>query len=1221
MIEQINNISMSWWGWMSQMFWQVGLLIILVACIDTLIKKWAWPQLRYALWLLVLLKLVIPPSYSMPGSLTGRLRPVTNRIVSSMTEKSEAAAENFYAPFIIDTDVSVPAVVSESGVTVTSPVPEPAFENNAESASMVEPEPTISFIWQSYAMAIWLFGMVVLGGWLAVRLHGLRMNRSFKRAARQIPESFEILMLRCAQRLRLSRLPDVVVTDKVICTAVFGLLRPTLLIPKNYIKNLTRKDVEHMLLHELAHVKRGDTIVHGLYMILQIAYWFNPLLWLARRQLHHLRELCCDATVAKLLRNRTSEYRETIIDIARRYLTRPVEPGLGLLGLFEDSNKLLVRLNWLEKESWRYPKMKNLTVIITVVLMLSFVLPMALAESEPTAADRITSSEKSETIVSQSTDKNEIEEEIEVETEQELYEQLTVDLEALDVQLNEFKEQKNNLSQEKQSGLSAVASAKQKLAKLKDIQKMMTMIQNPAEIIEQMVGDNVHYSWKVDPNGAEFKQWKMQMQNWQENAQMKQWRKEMEQWKKEMMVWRKELQSSAGMRNPAAFITEKMSEMPALPSMPKMFDMPPMPPIPEGAIISVDSVAPVAVRPSKVSDDAVPVVSSPAALEAPAAVPSTPPSIVQPPDRNIKITREDDQYVAETKMDFTSKVKPNAKIIIRNSVGGIVLNPGKDDKCSMVAVIKAKADTEEKARRNVEKISMNTHSSDEEFYLKPVKSGDDNWNNLSVDLIVTIPAGTRPDISTNVGNIILNNINGQIKGVANVGSIKSVGTSGDVNLSTKVGSIDFTVPKDFSARLVAKTQNGSIKSDLPMDIQKKNFIASEVSAVYGDGKDNIVLSTQVGSIKISSQGSSDKADVEPVSQVTSSGDTAGPAVSRLLSSVNLPESARNVKAINEKSEGDRQVIERIETTALPLSPGSALNVSNEDGSITVTGSDTDECRIVSSFTIKAPTLEAAKELSKKVSLEMSPVSGGLSVKVVQPDNTPRNHSSRVDMKIAVPRNTNLTLHNEDGDIEVANLNGNIKVGLEDGDIDCEDIVGDINLNLEDGNIGIKKSRMANCRIRLEDGTVQCDDVTGNFDVHLEDGKVTVNYLDGVSDKFTFDVSGEDGKVIISKGVFTQCKVRMESGTIECEKVGGSLDFVMEEGKVIVNYADDVPESCAVDVKLEEGSIELSAPAKMFPEDAPATAKKKDEGAEWKTKTGDRAVNLSVDEGSIKVNKR
>ncbi|MHC4619762.1 MAG: M56 family metallopeptidase, partial [Planctomycetota bacterium] len=112
-------------------------------------------------------------------------------------------------------------------------------------------------------------------------------------------------------------------------------------------------------------------------MVLQIVYWFNPVLWFVRRQLQHLRELCCDATVARILRGETVDYRETILETGRRLLAHPVEAGMGLLGLFEDSSRLGVRLKWLEKKTWKYRGLRMVTVFAVVALMTACVLPMA----------------------------------------------------------------------------------------------------------------------------------------------------------------------------------------------------------------------------------------------------------------------------------------------------------------------------------------------------------------------------------------------------------------------------------------------------------------------------------------------------------------------------------------------------------------------------------------------------------------------------------------------------------------------------------------------------------------------------------------------------------------------------------------------------------------------------------------------------------------------------
>ncbi len=236
--------------------------------------------------------------------------------------------------------------------------------------------------WQVYAMGLWLLGVMGVGGFLVVRLRSLVTGAGRGSDEHCVPQSFYNQMVHCADRLGLRRLPRVVPTHRLSSPAVFGLVRPLLLMPVGYLSRLSRKDAEHVLLHELAHVKRGDLWMHGLVLLLQVVYWYNPLLWLVRRRVHQLRELCCDATVAGLLREDTPAYRQTLVETARRFLAARSEPGLGLLGLFEDTHLLLARLNWLERPTWRYRRMKRAFVVTLMALMLACVLPMAQAQPQ-----------------------------------------------------------------------------------------------------------------------------------------------------------------------------------------------------------------------------------------------------------------------------------------------------------------------------------------------------------------------------------------------------------------------------------------------------------------------------------------------------------------------------------------------------------------------------------------------------------------------------------------------------------------------------------------------------------------------------------------------------------------------------------------------------------------------------------------------------------------------
>ena len=392
MVEQLNQIARLWWDWSAAMFWQAGLLILLIGCIDLLIRKWAWPQLRYALWSLILVKLLLPPTLSLPSGIVPELRPAVSQALRLMNADKPVVAESSVRILGFDR-VAPPNLFDGADSPRTwrfeSPranefarATQPRTVAMADSLLDAIPQSAIhnpQLAWQVYAMLAWLAGTLILGIWLFLRLHSFCSRHAYRAAAASLPQSFYNQLADCANRLGLRHIPRVVVTKRLASPAVFGAVRPVLLVPKGYLSKLSRRDTEHMLLHELAHVKRGDLIMHSLYMLLQIAYWYNPLLWLVRRQMHHLRELSCDATVANLLRERTLAYRQTLLETARRLLAASVEPGLGLLGLFEDSNRLLVRLNWLTKPTWRYRTMKRTIVVAIAALMIACVLPMAQA--------------------------------------------------------------------------------------------------------------------------------------------------------------------------------------------------------------------------------------------------------------------------------------------------------------------------------------------------------------------------------------------------------------------------------------------------------------------------------------------------------------------------------------------------------------------------------------------------------------------------------------------------------------------------------------------------------------------------------------------------------------------------------------------------------------------------------------------------------------------------
>jgi bla regulator protein BlaR1 len=372
MIEHVNGMASAWWSWMLPMLWQTALLAGFVLAVDFFLRRRGWPQVRYVLWLLVLARLAIPPSFALATSLSARLlalKPTSPAVVRTVADpRSSTPVAVMPAPPLSASAARQPAMLAASIPAVSVPLSSKAWAMLASTA-------------------VSLFFLC----WLVARL--FRLRRMAGRASAAPAHIVEALAHHAAQ-LKLRRLPRVVITDAVPSAAVCGILRPILFLPESY-QDLPREQLGHILLHELAHLKRGDLIVNAVQSLLHIVYWFNPVLWLAARRLRHLREICCDATVANLLRERTSDYCVTLVNAADRLSGAGFGMGLGLLGLFEGPARLRQRIEQLARPSWKHRRLRRFTAAALAAIVILCVLPMAPvrvasgADSEDRVVDRI----------------------------------------------------------------------------------------------------------------------------------------------------------------------------------------------------------------------------------------------------------------------------------------------------------------------------------------------------------------------------------------------------------------------------------------------------------------------------------------------------------------------------------------------------------------------------------------------------------------------------------------------------------------------------------------------------------------------------------------------------------------------------------------------------------------------------------------------------------------
>lgn len=163
------------------------------------------------------------------------------------------------------------------------------------------------------ALYAWLaVGALVLGRILV----GMAWMWRLARRAEPLSGPAWLLPLgRVTERLNLRTAVRVVRSDAAAMPVTCGVIRPAVVLPLES-EAWDEERREAVLLHELAHVRRGDLATHLVAWVACSLYWFHPLAWIAARRLRHESERACDDLVLGA-GTRASEYATHLLDIVR----------------------------------------------------------------------------------------------------------------------------------------------------------------------------------------------------------------------------------------------------------------------------------------------------------------------------------------------------------------------------------------------------------------------------------------------------------------------------------------------------------------------------------------------------------------------------------------------------------------------------------------------------------------------------------------------------------------------------------------------------------------------------------------------------------------------------------------------------------------------------------------------------------------------------------------
>jgi len=145
-----------------------------------------------------------------------------------------------------------------------------------------------------------------------------------------------------ATKLHISKRIVLKTTTNNVVPFTIGFLKPIIIVSIAAINNLSAQQLEAILIHELAHIKRQDYIINILLLIIETIMCFNPFSKLFNKEIFAERELCCDDFVINYPFE-TSQYAQALLNIAKTQ-TNPQIYATSL-GAFETKQHLLYRVN------------------------------------------------------------------------------------------------------------------------------------------------------------------------------------------------------------------------------------------------------------------------------------------------------------------------------------------------------------------------------------------------------------------------------------------------------------------------------------------------------------------------------------------------------------------------------------------------------------------------------------------------------------------------------------------------------------------------------------------------------------------------------------------------------------------------------------------------------------------------------------------------------------
>lgn len=276
-----------------------SILIVTMLLLRTVLRGKVTPRIQYALWAIVLLRLLMPFSlFQSTLSVQNiheevRERPAVQQVYQAMSTPIVPNPGRQPA-------VQLPAVPQSPQTNAPNSLPQQQPDSVPDAApDAVEPQVSHTVSMGDVLILVWAAGIVAMTGWMTGC--NIRFSRRLKRSRKEldVPDS----------------LIPVYQTGAVETPCLFGLFDPAVYLTPEVAENDTLRN--YVLTHELTHYRQFDHVWATLRATALVLHWYNPLVWMAFRASRQDGEMACDeGTLRQLGEEHRGNYGRTLIGLA-----------------------------------------------------------------------------------------------------------------------------------------------------------------------------------------------------------------------------------------------------------------------------------------------------------------------------------------------------------------------------------------------------------------------------------------------------------------------------------------------------------------------------------------------------------------------------------------------------------------------------------------------------------------------------------------------------------------------------------------------------------------------------------------------------------------------------------------------------------------------------------------------------------------------------------------